>query len=538
MNQLTHILLVEDNPGDADLVRDQLAELARPIHLTSVDRMAAALEFLAREQPAAVLLDLNLPDSHGADTFRTILDRAPGVPIVILSGQDDEELAIHALHQGVQDYLLKGEFDSKHLSRAIRYASERQALTTSLELSRRQQLEFKNQFLSHVSHELRTPLTCIHQFVTILLDQLSGPINTEQREHLRTILNSVTQLRAMIGDLLEATRAEAQKIRIEARCMAVGELIRQATSMMQATARAKQVGIEVGIDARIGLAYADPDRVLQVLINLIDNAIKFTPADGAVTVRACLVESDPDFVYLSVADTGCGIAPEARPLIFERLYQDPNTVDNRRKGLGLGLYIAKELVHLHNGRIWVESQPGSGSTFTFTLPLFSLSKLLFPVITEQGRLRESIVLVEVDLLPLPGRAMGNWEDLRRRCRDILEHCIYADKDLVLPAMGSASTRHMFFIVASTDLERGQIMLRRIRDRLDRSVELKMNSTIEVSARGIWLPNRTGTEKLEDLVQEVADRATEMALAADGQREETPIGEEATPAQTPAGASSW
>jgi anti-sigma regulatory factor (Ser/Thr protein kinase) len=306
--------------------------------------------------------------------------------------------------------------------------------------------------------------------------------------------------------------------------------------MMQATARAKQVGIEVGIDARIGLAYADPDRVLQVLINLIDNAIKFTPADGAVTIRACLVDSDPDFVYVSVADTGCGIAPEARPLIFERLYQDPNTVDNRRKGLGLGLYIAKELVHLHNGRIWVESQPGSGTTFTFTLPLFSLPKLLFPVITEQGRLRESIVLVEVDLLPLPGRAMGNWGDLRRRCREILEHCIYADKDLVLPAIGSASTRHMFFIVASTDLERAQIMLRRIRDRLDRSVELKMNSTIAVSARGIWLPNRTGTEKLEDLVKEVADRVTEMALAADGQREETPIGEEGPPAQAPAGAS--
>lgn len=173
-----------------------------------------------------------------------------------------------------------------------------------------------------------------------------------------------------------------------------------------------------------------------------------------------------------------------------------------------------------------------------TLPLFSLPKLLFPVITEQGRLRESIVLVEVDLLPLPGRAIGNWQDLRRRCREILEHCIYADKDLVLPAMGSASTRHMFFIVASTDLERAQIMLRRIRDRLERSVELKMNSTIKVSARGIWLPNRTGTEKLEDLVQEVADRVTDMALTADGPRAEKPIGQEAAPAQAPAGASSW
>ena len=513
---VTNLLLVEDNPADADLVRDSLAELGRAIHLTSVDRLADALEVLTKEQPAAVLLDLNLPDSYGADTFRTLLDRAPGIPIVILSGQDDEELAVEAVHQGVQDYLLKGQFDGKHLSRAIRYASERQALLTSLELSRKQQLEFKNQFLSHVSHELRTPLTCIHQFVTILLDELSGPINTEQRSHLRTILSSVTQLRAMIGDLLEATRAETKKIQIEPRCTELGALMRQAVSMMRATATTKQVGIELAIDSRLGLVYADPDRMLQILINLIDNAVKFTAADGAVTVRACLLDSDPDYVYISVADTGCGVAPEARPLIFERLYQDPNAVDNRRKGLGLGLYIAKELVHLHNGRIWVESQIGSGSTFTFTLPLFSLPKLLFPVITDRGCLRESIVLVEVELQPLPGRALGNWDDLRRRCREILEHCIYADKDLVLPAMGTATTPHIFFIVASTDLERAQIMLRRIRDRLDRSVELKMNSTVTVSALGVSMPSRTGAEKVEALVKEVADRVTEMALGTRGQ----------------------
>src|SRR6202142_1260192 len=198
----THVLLIEDNPGDADLVRLRLVEGKLPVEVSCAQRLSDALAALDKDLPAVVLLDLNLPDSHGAETFRKVLEKAPHVPVVILSGQDDEVLAMKALHQGVQDYLVKGDITSSHLERAMRYAIERQALTRSLEMSRRQQLEFKNQFLSHVSHELRTPLTCIHQFVTILLDGLAGDVNPQQRYHLETGLNSEHQLRAMIRDLL------------------------------------------------------------------------------------------------------------------------------------------------------------------------------------------------------------------------------------------------------------------------------------------------------------------------------------------------
>src|SRR5262249_37618654 len=147
-----------------------------------------------------------------------VMEKAPNVPVVVLSGQDDVALAMKAVQQGVQDYLVKGDITSKHLERALRYAMERQALLRSLEMARKQQLEFKNQFLSHVSHELRTPLTCIHQYVTLLLDGLAGPMTVDQTEHLKTILKSVRQLHAMIRDLLEATRAETGKLRIEPRC--------------------------------------------------------------------------------------------------------------------------------------------------------------------------------------------------------------------------------------------------------------------------------------------------------------------------------
>ena len=512
-NGHSHILLIEDNPGDADLVRLRLLQGDSAVSVSSVNRLADGLASIAKETPSVVLLDLNLPDSHGADTFRKVLEQAPGVPVVILSGEDDEILAMKALHQGVQDYLVKGDITGNHLERAMRYAIERQAMTRSLEMSRQQQLAFKNQFLSHVSHELRTPLTCIHQFVTILLDGLAGDLNPEQRYHLETVLNGVHQLRAMIGDLLEVTRAESGKIRVEPRCIPISDLIQQAVSMMAVTAEKKRVALEVGLDTRIPFVYADPDRVLQVLINLIDNGIKFTPPEGSVMVRACMVEADPKMVYLSVADTGRGIGTEAKALIFERLYQDPNSSDNSHAGLGLGLFIAKELVELHGGRIWVASEIGEGSTFSFTLPLYSLAKLLFPVITYEGRLRDAIVLVKVELTPVSNTVLANWKDLCNQSLDTLRRCVYLDKDLVLPVVGNTGRDETFFVAASTDLDRAEVMMKRIREQLEARPGFKAAGVLKVSATAVSLPSTGDGKSLQEVVQVVADRITETAMLA-------------------------
>jgi signal transduction histidine kinase len=512
-NGHTNILLIEDNPSEADLVRLRLVEGNSSVNVSCVSRLADGLASLTKQSPSVVLLDLNLPDSHGAETFRKILDHAPGVPVVILSGQDDEALAMKALHQGVQDYLVKGDITSSQLERAMRYAMERQALLRTLEMSRHQQLEFKNQFLSHVSHELRTPLTSIHQFVTILLDGLAGELNPEQRYHLGTVLNSVHQLRAMIRDLLEATHAESGKIRIQPRCITIVDLIQQAVSMMLATAKEKRVGLEVGLDTRIPFVYADADRVLQVLINLIDNGIKFTPADGSVLVKACLVEADPCMVYVSVSDTGCGISPEARSLIFERLYQDPNSVDNNRAGLGLGLFIAKELVELHGGKIWVASELGNGSTFSFTLPVYSLAKLLFPVVTDQGRLRDAVALVKVELTPLPGIARSNWKEICEKSLDLLGRCVYLDKDLVLPVSGKVGLSENLFVAASTGLEGAEVMMKRIREQLEAAEGFKAAGSVKISATPVAMPTGNAAKPLEELVQTVADQVAKMAIAA-------------------------
>jgi len=505
------VLLIEDNPGDADLIRLRLIESRTQLDVSCVNRLSEGLASIESMPPSVVLLDLNLPDSQGSETFRKVLEKAPGVPVVILSGKEDEALAMKAIHQGVQDYLIKADLTSRTLERSLRYAVERQAVLRSLEMSRKQQIEFKNQFLSHVSHELRTPLTCIHQYASLLFDGLSGPISPEQRDHLQTILKSVNQLHAMIRDLLEATRAESGKLRIEPRCLALVELVRQAIAMIRPMALEKRITVELEANSHVPLVYADPDRVLEVLINLIDNAVKFTPPKGSVTIKLSQQATDAEFTYVTVTDTGRGISPEALPLIFERLYQDPDSVDGNRSGLGLGLYIARELVNLHGGRIWVASQPGESTTFTFNLPIYSLSKLLFPVITPERRLRESIVLVRVDLKPLASPARGNWKEVCHECLNLLRRCVYVDKDLVLPAMATNGPEDTFYIVASTDMERVNIMITRIVEQISVLTHLKATGTIRATARQIGFLAEMQDKTLEQQVENVAERVTELIL---------------------------
>jgi signal transduction histidine kinase len=512
-DQATRILLIEDNPGDVDLVRLRLLESQPGLKVDCVPRLSDALASLDREAPALVLLDLNLPDSRGADTFRKIRERAPNVPVVVLSSQDDEALAMKAVNHGVQDYLIKGDFTSRRLEQAMRYAVERQALVRSQEMARKQQLDFKNQFLSHVSHELRTPLTCIHQYVTLMLDGLAGPLAPDQNDHLKTVLRSVNQLHAMIRDLLEATRAESGKLRVEPRCIALGTLIEQAVAMMRPTAQTKQVGIEVGIDHRIPLVFADPDRILEVLINLMDNAVKFTPSDGAVTVKACMLETDPGVVYVSVTDTGRGISPEAKAMIFDRLYQDPDSIDDNRAGLGLGLFICRELIRMHQGHISVASEPGQGSTFTFTVPVYSMAKLVTPVITYQNALRPSLVLMEVGLKPFSNPPRGNWKETWQLCLETLRRCVYLDKDLVLPPVGSATATETFFVVASTDMQRSGIMSTRIREQLERIADFSSKATLTITTTPIDVSPAVPGETLTAQIERVAGRITEMVLLA-------------------------
>ena len=236
-----------------------------------------------------------------------------------------------------------------------------------LDEHRRRQLEMKDQFVSHVSHELRSPLAVIHQFVTLMLDGYVGAITAAQREDLDVVLKNTLQLREMISDLLDITGAEAGKLLFEQHTVSLLPLFTELERNYRERAAQKGILFLIQEPRGLPLVHADAQRLRQILSNLIDNALKFTER-GKITVRAG-VDDEPGFMRITVSDTGCGINEESLPLVFNRLYQEANTVEFSRKGLGLGLHICEQLVSLHGGRIWVESRKGHGSTFVFTIPL-------------------------------------------------------------------------------------------------------------------------------------------------------------------------
>jgi phosphoserine phosphatase RsbU/P len=463
--QPIRILLVEDDQGDARLLREMLAEAGAELsELVWSQRLDEALQCLSAEIFDVILLDLSLPDSQGLETFTSVYVHSPDVPIVVLTGLDDTSTALTAMGGGAQDYLVKGHVDGQLLMRAIRYAIERQRLAEALEQSRQEQLTLKDQFLSHVSHELRSPLTAIHGFVSILLDGLGGDLTPKQREYLDITLRNTNQLKMMIGDLLDATRLQVSKLVIEPQCLSLLDVVPEILQTMVLNADAKHLALSADLCGFLPPVHADPQRIRQILTNLIDNAIKFTPEHGEVHVQISLYEVNPAFLRVAVRDTGCGIGPEALEMIFDRLYQETNALETSRKGLGLGLYISRELVTAHGGCIWVESQPEQGSTFFFTLPVLPLKELLSPLSSVKTQRSHGLVLITVEV-SYWRRLSSIWSQhaLLRQAWQTLQRCILQDRDLLLPRLAHLGNREFFFIVACTDQRGAGAIIGRIRE---------------------------------------------------------------------------
>lgn len=349
---------------------------------------------------------------------------------------------------------------------------ERQKAETEAARSIEERLRMKSEFLSHVSHELRSPLGVVHQFTTILLDGLAGPLSSDQREYLQITLRNIDQLKFMIDDLLEASRADVGKLALKRSSTRVDEIINQTVEAQRSIATEKGLCIESQISRDLPVVYADPTRVSQVLTNLLDNAIKFSPPKTTITLHAGTFENDPNFVCISVTDCGCGIKPENADRIFDRLYQETRPIESSRQGLGLGLYICKQLVSLHGGSIWVDVKKAAGSTFHFTLPIFTLRSMIAPLFAGEGHLAASMTLITVEVLPKePWRNEVHRERSLHRIHQLLERCVLPDLDVLLPAENWAGL-DVFGVVARTDERGAKVMLSRIREQLSRFEDIR------------------------------------------------------------------
>jgi signal transduction histidine kinase len=201
----------------------------------------------------------------------------------------------------------------------------------------------------------------------------------------------------MINELFEVSGAQSGKLRIDLQFASVSDAAAYTVNTLQEAATAKGVTLSSDVECRLPTACADPTRIRQILIILVDNAIKFTPANGAAKIQARIFEENPSLLVLEVSDSGCGISKDTTERIVERLVQVPDATLAGRKGLGLGLYICKDLVTRQGGQIWAKSAPGQGAVFSVTLPIFSLSILIALAWRREARTETPLTLVVIEI---------------------------------------------------------------------------------------------------------------------------------------------
>ena len=225
--------------------------------------------------------------------------------------------------------------------------------------------QHKSEFLANMSHELRTPLNAIIGFSEVLSEGMFGEINEKQTEYLKDILESGRHLLSLINDILDLSKIEAGHMGLEPSDFDLPNAIANALILVRERASRREIALGSTIDERLGMLHADERKVKQVLLNLLSNALKFTPEGGRIDGDA---GRHDEVAEVSVADTGIGIAPADQDAVFEE-FRQVGAAEKRAEGTGLGLALTRKFVELHGGKIWVRSELGRGSTFTFTLPV-------------------------------------------------------------------------------------------------------------------------------------------------------------------------
>jgi signal transduction histidine kinase len=370
------VLLVEDNPGDVDLVREHLADARTPprVELEHAERVADAVARLGGGGIDAVLLDLSLPDARGLEALHRMRAAAPAVPVVVLTGAEDA-VGEQAMNEGAQDYLRKGDVHGHLLRRALRYAIQRQSFVDrerllkqehDARLSAEEAVRARDEFISIAAHELRTPLAALQLQVTQLERRARAAADDPDcgtcADKLGRAMRQLDRLKRLVSTLLDVTRITGAGLAVERDEIDLVSVARRAVDEFACAAAA--AGSTITVDASGPVVGAwDASGLDQILMNLLENAIKY----GGGHAIELAVRAQGGTAVLTVRDGGIGIAAEHVARIFER-FERAVSVRNYG-GLGLGLFIVRHIAEAHGGTVAVESRPGDGSTFTVRLPL-------------------------------------------------------------------------------------------------------------------------------------------------------------------------
>lgn len=364
--QNRRILTVDDSRA----VRVFLLEILTQ-HGAGVEEAASGGEALERWAAGGkydlVILDLVLPDMDGIEVLRQIRLRDPETPVVVLTGAGGIESATAAVRQGADGYIEKQHLDAEGNATAFLYALQQAVEHRAGFVAQRQLQETKADFYSMVTHDLRNPAGNVWGVIRMLLSGRAGPLTPRQEQLLGIAQTSASKLVGLINDYLDFAKLDAGFLRLDRRDAELGEVVRASVRQAEPQAQVRQQTLSVSLPPEPVPAYVDPERLEQVLDNLISNAIKYTPDGGHIGVE---LERSAAEALLRVRDSGQGIPPEQLPALFTKYHRVPGEATRGIQGTGLGLLIVKEIVEAHGGTVRAESEGrGRGTTFVVSIPL-------------------------------------------------------------------------------------------------------------------------------------------------------------------------
>ena len=358
------ILLIEDNPGDRRLIREMLAEAGNvTFDVQYADRLQAATEYLDQNGVEVILLDLGLPDSQGLETLRKVYAQVSEMPIVVLTGLNDEMVGVQAINEGAQDYLIKGQVDTQLLRRTIRYAIERKQaeererrLQLQLNLSNR--LASLGLMVEGIAHEINNPLASVIGFAQMLTYE---DIPENAREDVKTIEDNAQRVVDIMTNLL----AFARQQKLERTYINVNDMVMAALKMRASPLEGSNITITTQLDPALPSTMADATLLQQAFLNLVINAetaMKLAHGKGNLLIMTELIS---DTIQVSFNDDGPGIAEANLIHLFDPFFSTRGV----GQGRGLGLSVCYGIIADHKGRIDVRSELGKGSVFTVELPV-------------------------------------------------------------------------------------------------------------------------------------------------------------------------
>lgn len=364
----TVVLLIEDDEEDYILLQKVLAKVPHQRYKVLWEQQSErGLAHMQREDHDISLVDYRLGATSGIDLLKQARQRGYNRPIIMLTGAGGGNIDIQALHAGADDYITKDQLQGELLHRLIRYAIERKKAAEERDLLLREQIiqnereARRNEFISMVVHELKTPITSLKGYSQLLGRRCERLGDADGMQLASRMDQQVKRLTGLIDDLLDINRMEGDRLRLRASEFAFDELVEEVMADIQLTTEQHTLVKEGQTDATI---QGDRERIGQVLTNLLTNAIKYAPESEKIVIK---LARDEQSVIASVQDFGPGIPGEQQAHVFEPFYRAEEQ-GSTTSGLGLGLTIAANLIKRHQGKIWVESEEGAGTTFSFTLP--------------------------------------------------------------------------------------------------------------------------------------------------------------------------